>query len=84
MAENSLNPLTLEERVKYIEKASLAFFFFMISYISLLNPESIPPFYGYGPITTIIVFLVSFVFTGWYFGQIGVTCIKQEAKRWVK
>lgn len=81
MTENPLNPLTLEERVKYIERASLSFFFFVVSFLSLIYSESIPSLYGYGIIIFVVIFMVSFPFTGWYFGQLGVSVLLDATHR---
>jgi hypothetical protein len=60
MNENPLNPLTVEERIKYVERASVSFFFFVISFLTISNPSSIPSLYGYGAIVFMILFMISF------------------------
>lgn len=68
------NNLTLEERIKNVERALFSFFFLVSSYLSLSNPDGMPSYYGnYGILLFIIIFLVSFIFTTMYIINVGVS-----------
>lgn len=76
------SPLTLDQRIRNLEKALLSFIILSTSLSTITNPSSIPKFLGtYGVIVYLVMFLLSYALTIYYSMFIGISIAFDAANK---
>ena len=76
------NPLTLDQRIRNLEKALLSFIVLSTSLTTITNPSSIPKFLGtYGVTVYLVIFLLSYALAIYYSMFIGISIAFDAANK---